>query len=161
LVVTVYQALHNRQQAPLIDSRLSRFVLPAYTLTALFVMFAATSGYTPPLEGRFTYLILGATFFALPLFVLSRRAVIATWPSFASIAFFSYTTLLFEVTAAVRHYWVFNGSYILPPLHIAGLAVAPYEELLFVGAVGPAAAIAFFEVFGSGSQAEATRPRAP
>jgi hypothetical protein len=50
------------------------------------------------------------------------------------------------LVAVHLHYWEFEGHYLIPMLDVPGVGPIPYEELFFVGVVGPVAGVAMYEL---------------
>jgi hypothetical protein len=147
-IVILYASVLDKGKHELADARMSYFIVPAsVALSAFFLFLVFGSPTLLSLDSRFTYLFLGTAFFALPAGLFLWR-----FPSFIErliglVTYFLYVTILFEIVATSLGEWEFHGTYLLPPLFFGGAGPIPYEELFFVGIVGPVAAVAFYEWF--------------
>jgi hypothetical protein len=63
------------------------------------------------------------------------------------VGYFLYATILLELTTTHLNQWIFGGTYITKPFSLFGFGYVSFEELFFVGVVGPFAAIALYEYF--------------
>lgn len=150
-IITIYETLLDKSKHELVDRRVLYFVFSAiFALGVFFFLLVSGNQQILVFNSKYTYLILATIFFLLPaLFFLIK------FPKFFRkllplLGYFFYLTFLFEVTATYLGQWVFNGQYIVPPLNIFGTAPIAWEELFFVGIVGPITAIAFYELFDNG-----------
>lgn len=145
-IIVFYEFLIRENHGTLINKRMWHFVLPASLILAIFILITSISPRIFIWEGAYTYLILGTVFFFIPAALFTYLHPRTIRKSIPIITYFLYVTILFEITATSLNQWIFTGSYILQPLAIFNVLI-PWEELFFVGLVGPVAAIALYEIF--------------
>ncbi len=147
-VVLMHELLSGTDDHGLVNRRMEHFILAASLgLNAFLILVASTDGALFAWHSRYVYLALGSGFFLVPAVLFFWRFPEVLYRCMFTVAYFFFVTLIFEVTATSLKEWVFGGSYLLPPFTIFGVGSVPYEELFFVGIIGPLAAIAFFEFF--------------
>jgi hypothetical protein len=146
-IVALYAALLNEGERELAGPRLWYFVALASLMVIVFLVLLL-SGLSEffTSNSRYTYLGLGVAFFALPAGLFVWRFPWFLRRTAPLVAYFFYITILFELSATLLRQWVFTGTYLFPPLSVFGGGPIPYEELFFVGIVGPVATIAFYEL---------------
>ena len=148
VIMLVFETFLDKGKREFADQRMWSFVCAAFLVLGIFFFLLFSGG-----EGAFafksnlTYLFLGILFFLLPALVFLLK-----FPQFVRRAvplagYFFYVTLLFELTATFLDQWVFTGTYLIPPLNLFGNSPVAFEELFFVGIVGPLAAVALYEFF--------------
>lgn len=150
-IVMIYETLLDKGKHELLDRRMLYFILSAIiVLSAFFLLLIIGGSNIFVFNSEYTYLFLASVFFLLPavLFILKFPKFLKKFLPLS--AYFLYLTVLFEITATYLHQWVFTGKYLIPPLNIFGNASVAYEELFFVGIIGPMAAVAFYEFFDNG-----------
>jgi len=147
-IIVLYEIFLDRGKREFADRRMWHFVLFSLLgLSAFFLVLASGNQGAFVWGSQYAYLYLGVAFFLLPAALFLWR-----FPQFLIrflpvAGYFLYLTALFEITATHLQQWIFTGSYLLPPLNTLGNNPVPYEELFFVGVVGPLAAIALYEFF--------------
>jgi hypothetical protein len=145
-IVTLYAVVSDKGNHKIASRRMLYFVaIASLAINVLFALLLSGLSTLFILNSRYTYLGLGVTFFAAPASLFLWRS-----PQFLRrvaplVGYFFYATIVFELCATVLRQWIFVGTYLLPPLRFFGIGPIPYEELFFVGIVGPVAAIAFYE----------------
>lgn len=150
-ILIIYETLLDKGKRELIDRRMLYFILSLLLVLGSFFLLIATQGSEFFIfDSEYTYFILGSIFFLFPAIVF-----IYEFPKFLKrllplSAYFLYLTILFEITATYLEQWIFTGKYLFPPLQIFANTPIAYEELLFVGFIGPMALIAFYEFFDNG-----------
>mgnify|MGYP001561255707 FL=1 len=151
-MIVIYQTLlepHDKKE--IVDNRMLHFLLSAlFVLGCFFSLLIVGHEKIFAFDSKYTYLFLGSVFFLLPsaLFLMKfPKFLKKLWPL---SLYFLYLTTLFEITATYLNQWIFNGEYFLPPIDIFHRAPVALEELIFVGLVGPIAAVAFYEFFDNG-----------
>lgn len=152
-MVIIYETLLDKGKHELLDRRILYFLLSAaIVLGSFFLLLLLGRSDLLIFDSQYTYLVLGSVFFLFPtvLFVLKFPKFLKRFLPLS--AYFLYLTILFEITATHLNQWIFTGIYLLPPLNIFGNAPIAYEELFFVGIIGPMAAIAFYEFFDNGEK---------
>lgn len=144
---TVLIFYHSFTEAPLphrTSPRLYRYAAVSLIVVAVFIV---SAWFLPSLyvhHSPYTYTVVASLFFLVPALLLVLRYP-GTPRNAAPVAlYFLYLTVAFELTATHLGYWTFPGSYLLPPLRIAGFAPVPLEEFMFVGVVGPLAVLGIF-----------------
>ncbi len=147
-IIMIYETLVSEGKQELINRRAIYFVLSAIIVLSIFFLFFVT-GRTDffIFESKYAYLILASIFFLFPalLFVIKFPEYLKNFLPLS--VYFLYLTILFEITATYLHQWIFTGKYLIPPLNIFGNTPIPYEELFFVGVVGPIVALSLYEFF--------------
>jgi len=98
------------------------------------------------LRAAWAYSIIGVLFFGIPATVWISQNQMESVKILPVVAYFFFCTLLFELAAVHLHDWEFKGQYLLPTFNLFGSGPIPYEELFFVGLVGPVAGIAMYEM---------------
>lgn len=147
-IVVTYELLFNEGKQELVDRRMWHFGLSGLLgLGIFFVLLGSQQQTIFAWHSQFAYLYLGTIFFLIPAMLFLVRFPEFLRHSLPIVGYFLYMTFLFETTATFLQQWVFAGSYLFPALNLFGNNPIPYEELFFVGVVGPLAAIAFFEFF--------------
>jgi len=153
-MIVIYQTLleaHDKKE--IVDNRMLYFLISAlFVLGCFFSLLIVGHENLFAFDSQYTYLFLGSLFFLLPavLFLMKfPKFLKRLWPL---SLYFLYLTTFFEVIATYLNQWTFNGEYILPPLDIFNRAPIAIEELIFVGLVGPIAAVAFYEFFDNGKK---------
>lgn len=152
-VVMLYEVFCDKGKHELVDRRMRYFVILA--LSALGVFFLAVALGNSSLfawQSRYTYLALGALFFLLPALLFLWRFPQFRRRSLPLVGYFLSLTVAFEFTATTLGQWVFTGKYLLPPLIVFANNPIPYEELFFVGIVGPLTVVALYEFFDDDRQ---------
>lgn len=114
---------------------------------AVFVFFLVKVPGTLIWSGKFAYLFIGSIFFLIPALILLIKHPKLFQAQLKPVLYFLCITSLFEFTATYYGYWEFSGNYILKPISFGGFGYVPFEELFFVGMVGPFAAAYFYENF--------------
>lgn len=146
-MIALYVHSEGRDEKVIFNKRMWTFILYAAIILAIFFVLIR---FYPALfiwHTRWAYVILGIVFFLLPAGVWLAHAQNSFHRALPVVAYFFYFTLLFEITGTYLKDWIFRGVYLLPPLVLFGSSSIPYEELFFVGIIGPVAAIAFYEYF--------------
>lgn len=147
-ILICYEVFCDRGKREVLDQRMSYFILSALVGLSLF-FFALDSANNGLFDwnSKYTYLTLGTVFFLLPSLAFLWRFPGFLSRSLAMVGYFLYLTVAFEITAAVLHQWLFTGKYLIPPIDLVGNSPIPYEEVFFVGLVGPLAVVALYEYF--------------
>lgn len=148
VIIMIYETLLDRGKHELMDKKIVYFVLIAILLLSGFFFLLILGDINIfTFKSKYTYLFLGTLFFLIPtlLFLFKFKKFFKKILPLA--IYFFYLTLLFEITATFLKQWIFTGAYIFQPFNFFGYALVPFEELFFVGIVGPFAAVAFYEFF--------------
>jgi hypothetical protein len=144
--VVFFQAYLDEGKREIINPKMWYF---AFVASLLLVLFFAALAFGKEamlsVEGRYTYLWLGAVFVGLPSGLYLGLFPQTAQRSKPLIAYFFYVTFLFELTAALLKQWTFPGMYLLAPVLFLGHPI-PYEEFIFVGVGGPMAAMMFYKL---------------
>ncbi len=146
----IYETLLNKKRQELAYRRMLYFILPAIIVLVIFFFILATGrSEIFVFNGKYTYLILASIFFLFPalLFMVKLPKYLKFFLPISG--YFLYLTILFETTATYLNQWVFAGQYLIQPLNIFGNTPIPYEELFFVGIIGPMTALSLYEFFGN------------
>ena len=152
-IVAIYETLLDKSKHELADRRMFYFILPAiFALGVFFLLLLLGDPQIFSFNSKYTYLVLATIFFLLPALIFLIK-----FPKFFRkilplIGYFFYLTFLFEITATYLGQWIFNGQYIIPPLNVFGNAPIAWEELFFVGIIGPITGVAFYELFDNGNK---------
>jgi lycopene cyclase domain-containing protein len=147
-VVVMYEILFDTGKHELIDRRIRYFVFFAFLVLSVFFLALATGNHALlKWDSRYAYLLLGATFFLIPALLFMWHFPKFLRRSAFLVGYFLYLTVTFEITATLLGQWVFMGRYLISPLIIFANDPIPYEELFFVGVVGPLAVVALYEFF--------------
>ncbi len=147
-MIIIYETLLDKGKHELLDRRMLYFLLSAaIVLSGFFLLILTGRSDLFIFNSQYTYLVLGSLFFLLPtvLFILKFPKFLKRFLPLS--AYFLYLTILFEIIATYLNQWIFTGTYLLPPINIFGNTPIAYEELFFVGIIGPMAAVAFYEFF--------------
>lgn len=147
LIIIFYQTFLDYGKRELVDSKIVRFIIPGAIALGIFFFLVATNYLHFLYHSKYTYLTLCSLFFLLPSTLFLIRFPKFLKKSVGIIGYFFYVTMLFEFTATQLNQWIFTGMYIVKPISLFGLGFVPFEELFFVGIVGPITAIAFYEFF--------------
>ena len=147
-MVTLYDYFKRARShdAPLINRRMWRFIIPAILALACFFILAYADPTFFIWNTPWAYVFLGLVFFALPAIVFFFLAKYSWKHAIRVAGYFLYVTIILEIVGSFLKDWIFVGSYLLSPLTIRAVTI-PYEELFFVGVIGPLAAIGFYEYF--------------
>jgi hypothetical protein len=132
--------------ATLMNRRMWRFIIPAIIALVCFFSLAYTNPAFFVWNTPWAYVFLGLVFFALPAIIFFFLAKYSWGHAIRVAGYFLYLTILLEITGSILKDWVFSGSYLFAPL-VIGAVTIPWEELFFVGIIGPFAAIGFYEYF--------------
>jgi hypothetical protein len=147
-LVVGYEIMLNKGKRELADKHLWYFIsIALFVLSAFFLILASGGKHLFVWEGPYTYLILGTVFFALPTLIFLWHFPQFLRRALSLVAYFFALTFFFEITATFLNQWVFTGVYFLPPINFFGFNPIPWEELFFVGFVGPFSVVAFYELF--------------
>ena len=104
------------------------------------------------------YSIIGSVFFGIPATIWICQHYSEIPKILPVVIYFLFCTVLFELVAVHLHDWEFEGQYLIPMLNLYGVGPIPYEELFFVGLVGPVAGIAIHDMLNHESTPEDIRP---
>lgn len=147
-MIIIYETLFDKSKRELINKRMWYFCSSAFlVLGSFFLLLIFGNSQWLVFKNDYTYLLLGTVFFLLPAILFTAKFPKFIKKSLPLMGYFLYLTLLFEITATFLTQWTFSGTYISPVLNIFGNTPIPFEELFFVGFIGPLAAIAFYEFF--------------
>lgn len=147
-MIIIYETLLDKGKHELLDHRMLYFILSAaIVLSSFFLLLLVGRSDLFAFDSQYTYLAIGSLFFLLPaiLFIIKFPKFLKRFLPLSG--YFLYLTILFEITATYLGQWIFTGKYLLSLLNIFGNTPVAYEELFFVGVIGPMAAIAFYEFF--------------
>lgn len=147
-IVMIYETLINQGKQELINRRALYFLLPAVIIIVVFFFILTVFGSEVfVFHGKYTYLILASIFFLSPalLFIIKFPEYLKKFLPISM--YFLYLTIFFEITATYLNQWIFTGQYLIQPLNIFGNTPIPYEELFFVGIIGPMTAVSLYEFF--------------
>jgi hypothetical protein len=145
-ILTLFIYSHKKDQTSIISSRnILLFAVIEFVVLCLFLWVRQSYADLLVWETEYAYMILGSVVLLIPGIILSlfHKGLLAK--ELQIVPFFLYTTILFELVATARHYWIFTGSYIVAPLQLGNFGPLPFEELFFVGVAGPIAAIVLYE----------------
>ena len=147
-IFAIYVACVGNGTPKLINRRMGHFMLFAILgLSCFFLVLALGGRVVFVWPTRYAYFCVGLLFFLMPAAVLWRRSLKMLLRFFPFILYFLYLTVAFEMSVSVLALWIFPGTYLFPPLILFGQNPIPYEELFFVGIVGPLAAAGFYQYF--------------
>lgn len=147
-LVMGYEIMLDKGKHELADKRLWHFTsIGFFALSAFFLLLASGKHSLFIWESRYTYLILGMVFFVSPVALFLWHFPKFLKKTFPLLVYFFALTFFFEVTATFLSQWVFTGAYFLPPFSLEGMNPIPWEELFFVGVVGPLGVVTFYELF--------------
>jgi hypothetical protein len=150
-MVTLYDYFKFESKAlkiSIMNRRMWRFVLLAVAALGCFFVLVSINPALFIWNTSWTYVLLGLIFFALPALVLFLATRYEGKSAIPVVIYFFYFTLTFEIVGSRLKDWLFLGNYLLPRFTLFGTFI-PSEELLFVGIIGPLAAIGFYEYFDS------------
>ncbi|MBU6402358.1 MAG: hypothetical protein KGS61_18730 [Verrucomicrobia bacterium] len=147
-IILMYEAQSKASGREIIGRRMKSFLLVAsFGLNIFLILIATRQTALFIWPGRYAYLALGCTFFLIPAVLYFWHFPRVFTRCIPTVGYFFILTVVFELTATSLGEWNFGGLYLLPPFTLFGIGSVPYEELAFVGIVGPLAAIALFEFF--------------
>lgn len=149
LITVLYATFFDFGNKKPIDRRMIYFAIPAAIILGIFFFLVLTHPAYFLWGGKYAYLKLGMAFFIPAVLFLIRFPEFFKKLSWIT-AYFFYVTLLLEQTASYLGQWVFKGTYLVMPFSLFGYGFVPLEELFFIGIIGPAALIAFYEIFDNG-----------
>ncbi len=146
-VIVLHESTLRRAKREIVHANMRQFSFAACVLLTAFFLVRELMPALLVWQGRFTYMALGLVFFVLPATLILFRYHKLFGATLPLACYFFYLTIVFEAVATRYNQWTFPGQYLIPPLYILGSGPIPYEELFFVGFVGPFAAVAFYEYF--------------
>jgi hypothetical protein len=144
-IVSVYGMSYGNGKSELVGRRMAYFILFAILgLGAFFGILGLGRKAILAWPTQYAYVCLGCIFFLVPAIVSWWRPFKLLRHFFPLVLYFLYLTLIFEIIASILGLWLFPGPYFFSPFSLFGLRPIPYEELFFVGIVGPLVAIGFY-----------------
>ncbi|MCX6751796.1 MAG: hypothetical protein NT161_03485 [Candidatus Nomurabacteria bacterium] len=148
LIMIFYQTFLDIGKKELINKKIIKFIIPALIALAIFFVLVLTNNSQIFFwHSKYTYTILCTIFFLLPSIIFLLFFPHFLKKSLSITVYFFYVTTFLELTTTYLNQWVFKGEYIIKPFSLFGFGLVSFEELFFVGIVGPIAAIAFYEFF--------------
>jgi hypothetical protein len=144
-IIALYADNRKKDEKAIFNGRMRWFILSAGLILVIFFILIQ---FYPALfvwHTRWAYATLATVFFLLPVAIWLNYHCNLFRKVIPVVLYFFLFTLCFEIIGARLKDWVFEGLYLLPPLAISGL-ILPYEELFFVGIIGPIAAVAFYDL---------------
>ena len=147
-IIIIYETLLEKVKRELIDRRMFPLFLGTIIVLGIFffLLFTGKSSIFV-LESKYAYFCLSIVFFLFPtiLFIIKFPKLFKKCLPLS--VYILYLTILFEITATRLNQWIFTGKYLIPPFSVFTNTPIPYEELFFVGIIGPIVTISLYEFF--------------